>query len=156
MILGKLKFVTFKPDNGRFTGFLEMEAMIRSEGDTQVLLQKASKIYGQSIARMCSLVSEVQDARAKRKRIPARKIWEIGDAIFKLRDDLEQLSLELNGLYGHLTRDLAVKQKWLEKVVILRRYLPDKKLIPRLLNWGRCEKGTRRVAQKLSKGLSLD
>jgi len=154
--LDNLAFVSFEPANEQFIGFLSMEAAIDSERDPETVLRKATKIYERSITRMRSILVDIQIARANHNRIPARKVWEIGDIIFELREELERLDLQLDGVYKHLTRDLGVKQKWLEKVVTLRRYLPDKALIPEWLNWGRCEKGTRRVAQRLSKGLPLD
>jgi len=38
---------------------------------------------------------------------------------------------------------LGVKKKWLEKAIIFRRYVDDKNAIPKNLNWGKCEKGTK-------------
>jgi len=69
-----------------------------------------------------------------------------------LKDSLEILGLQLDSMYKHLTRDLGVKKKWLEKVIILRRYIENEEIIPQSLNWGRCEKGTRKVAKKISEG----
>jgi len=70
-------------------------------------------------------------------------------------DALAELSLEIDDVYKHLVRDLGAKRKWLEKAIIFRRYLPTQDLIPQSLNWGRCEKGTRRVAERLRDGLPL-
>lgn len=156
MTLDNLAFVSFEPANGQFIGFLSMEAAIGSERDPEAVLREATRIYEQSIARMRSVLVEIQTARANRNPIPAHKVWQIGHIVFELRDELERMGLQLDGVYKHLTRDLGVKLKWLEKVVTLRRYIPDKSLIPESLNWGRCEKGTRRVAERLSKGLPLD
>lgn len=152
----KLTFVSFKPQNGRFVGFLSMESVISDERDLEIVLRNAAKIYERSIIKMSSILGEIRDGMAYRKPIPARKIWQIGQVIFQLRNKLEGLSLQLDGVYNHLVRDLGVKRKWLEKVVILRRYIPNKELIPKPLNWGKCEKGTRRIALKLTKGLPLD
>jgi len=156
MTLDKPAFVSFEPRNEQFRGFLSIEAALGAERDLGDLLREATTIYERYIARMRSVVVEIQVVRANRELIPARKVWQLGDTIFALRDELERQGLQLDGVYDHLTRDLGVKRKWLEKVIILRRYLPDKALIPKSLNWGRCEKGTRRVAQRLSKGLSLE
>ena len=152
----KLAFVSFKPQDGNFVGLLSMDSVISEEIDLEVALGNAAKIYERSIIKMGSILGEIRDGRANHKPIPARKIWQIGQLIFQLRSQLERLSLQLDGLYNHLVRDLGVKRKWLEKVIILRRYIPDKEMIPKPLNWGRCEKGTRRIALKLTKGLPLD
>lgn len=149
----KLAFISFEPRNGHFVAFLEMEAFINSEEDPGPILMKASKLYERSVAKMRAIIEEMQATKAKHRSIPARRIWQLGDAIFKLRNDLGRLSLQIDSVYAHLSRDLRVKRKWLEKVVTFRRYLPSKELIPKSLNWGRCEKGTRRVAERLRKGL---
>ena len=104
---------------------------------------------------MRSVVREIEAYRRSHTPTPARKIWELGDAIFKLNEELERVSLQIDGLYEHLVRDLTVKRKWLEKVIIFRRHLPDDNLIPESLNWGRCEKGTRKVAERLRVGQPL-
>lgn len=155
MTTGNLAFVSFKPDNGRFVALLPMEQLISSELDPEDLVKQAAPVYERSITKMRCLVAEIQSLRLDHKLLPARKVWQLGDAIFELRDNLQELSLQIDGLYDHLVRDLGVKRKWLEKVVILRRYLPRKDAIPESLNWGRCEKGTRRAAERLQKGLPL-
>ena len=87
--------------------------------------------------------------------MPARDVWKVGDVVFKLTEDLRSLALEVDDLYAHLTRDIGVKRKWLEKAIILRRYVPDRKAIPAQLNWGRIEKGTKRSAERIAQGLPL-
>lgn len=149
----KLAFVSFQPSNEQFTAFLPVEELISSQMDLAEVLNEASLIYGHSVTKMRSLVAEIESLRLNHELVPARKIWQLGDAIFELKDNLEKLSLQIDGLYSHLIRDLCVKRKWLEKVVIFRRYLPNQGVIPELLNWGRCEKGTRRVAEGLLKGM---
>jgi len=147
-----LYFVSFEPIK-KYRCYLSMDAVIDSNKDLEPLLSEAPKIYENAITRMNFLIFDIKAARSKHKPVVARKIWDVGDAIFTLRDELEELGLELDGIYDHLTRDLRVKRKWLEKVIILRRYLPEKELIPESLNWGRCEKGTRRVAEQIKAGL---
>lgn len=153
--MDKLAFVSFEPRDGQFVAFLSMEELISGERDPESVLQEATKLYGRSITKMRFLIAEIQGFRDNHKLLPARKIWQLGDAIFKLREGLQSLSLQLDGLYDHLVRDLGIKRKWLEKVVIFRRYLPEEDAIPESLNWGRCEKGTRRVAERLRKELPL-
>lgn len=143
-------FVSFEPRNGTFIGLLLMDQILESDDDLEPILRKATEIYSRSIVEMRSLVAEIESIRKKRVLLPARKIWQLGDLIFNLTNELSQLSLEIDGLYHHLVRDLGVKRKWLEKVVIFRRYIPALDAIPTTLNWGRCEKGTRRVAEVLS------
>lgn len=153
MSLDNPAFVSFEPRSGRFAGFLSMEAVIGSEADPEIMLREATEIYQGCVSRMRSLLVEIDTLRSNRVLIPARKIWQLGHVIFVLREELARLGLQLDGVYDHLTRDLGVKRKWLEKVVIFRRYIPEEGMIPESLNWGRCEKGTARMARRLSKGL---
>lgn len=149
----KLSFVSFELKNNTYVGSLSLDAAMIEHGNLETVLQRATKVYSHSIYKMSTLIEQIAEMRNHRKRVPARKIWELGDHIFKLKKDLERLSLQLDGLYAHLVRDLQVKKKWLEKVVIFRRYIHKKTLIPKSLNWGRCEKGTKRVAVALQKGI---
>ena len=155
MIKNKLAFVSFEPIDKRFRAYLSMEEFILSDKNPELTIKKAVKIYEDSIMKMRTFIKEIQDFRNNRKLLPAHKVWQLGNAIFELQYNLSKLYLQLDGLYDHLVRDLDVKRKWLEKVIIFRRYLPDDNAIPKSLNWGRCEKGTRRVAEKLRKGLPL-
>lgn len=156
MTSNKLTLVLFEPRNGAFIGFMSIEGLISIEGDPELVLRKAAKLYEHSIVMMRSLIAEMDAFRASRKPVPARKIWQLGNVIFEMREELERLSLQLDGFYDHLVRDLGVKRKWLEKVIIFRRYVPEEELIPQSLNWGRCEKGTRKVAERLRDGLPID
>lgn len=149
----KLDFVSFEPINDKFKGFLSMEVVFDSRKEPEATILKATKIYENEVKRMTSLVNVIKKSRASHTPVPARRIWQLGNIIFKLRDELEVLGLEIDGIYDHLTRDLDVKRKWLEKVIILRRYLPYISMIPESLNWGRCEKGTRKIAERLKSGL---
>lgn len=155
--LKKLAFVSFQPKEGGFMAFVSMEGLILMERDPALVLREAAKVYEHSIiVAMRPLIAEIHSLRRNRIPTPARKMWRLGNAIFELVGQLEQLSLQLDGFYDHLTRDLGVKRKWLEKVIILRRYLPEEELIPESLNWGRCEKGTRKVAEGLRAGRLMD
>ncbi len=156
MTLEDLAFVSFDPKNTHFRGSLSVEAVLASEGDPEARLGNWTSIYERCLDRIRPVLAEIEAARSSPRLVPARAVWRVGDSVFRLRDELEAVGLQLDGVYRHLCRDLGVKRKWLEKAIILRRYLPDVALIPQSLNWGRCEKGTRRVAQRLSRGLSAD
>jgi hypothetical protein len=148
-----LAFVSFKPDKEHFIAFFPMEQLLSSERDLESVLKEAANVYEYSLVRMTSAVKDIDSFRNERKLLPARKIWRLGNLIFELVEDLQRLSLQIDGIYEHLVRDLGVKRKWLEKVIIFRRYISDEKIIPQSMNWGRFEKGTRRKAEKLSTGV---
>ncbi len=148
----RLTFVAFEPRNDTFVAFMPMEALVSTSEDPASMVRQAAKLYEDSIRAMRTSIDQIQRNRTSHTPTPARKIWELGNVIFGLCEELDRLSLQIDGLYEHLTRDLAVKRKWLEKVIILRRYLPDVSAIPESLSWGRCEKGTRKIAERLRDG----
>lgn len=143
-------FVQLEPTKSGMRATLLVNATLEMPAHAEEALKQAERIYMRKLARMRAIVSSIDEFRRQRRNVPARKVWELGDAIFSLKEALARHSLELDGLYCHLTRDLEVKQKWLEKVVILRRHLPKQEMIPAELNWGKCEKGTRHVCEVLA------
>lgn len=147
-------FVSFNKNKDEYNAFVAINGFFSSNEDLESLLNKASTIYGNSISKMVTLMNVITAFRSNRCPLPARKIWELGDLIFKLVNELNRLSLQIDGIYDHLERDLNAKRKWLEKVIIFRRYIPEERMIPENLNWGKCEKGTRRVAELIQKGIS--
>jgi len=155
MISNKPALVSFEPDKGTFRGYLSIEVVLGSEKRPEILLQKAIRIYENALTQMAAIIFDIKNSKKNRTRVAARKIWQLGNFIFRLLDELKEIDLEIDGIYDHLSRDLGVKKKWLEKVIIFRRYIPDVNIIPKSLNWGRLEKGTRRKADRLRKGLAL-
>lgn len=153
MTSNDLAFVAFEPRDGGFGAFVSVEGLLSNVADPESLLGRASQLYERCVAIMRAQVAEIERLRSARKLTPARTIWRLGNDIFELVEGLREISLQLDDVYGHLNRDLGVKRKWLEKVIIFRRYLPSESLIPDGLPWGRCEKGTRRAAIRLRNGL---
>ena len=148
-----LHFVSFKPNNGGFTAFLPMEKVLSGQQDSESVMNRAARTYGESVREMRAIIAEVEDLRATRRRVPAKKMWQLGDTVFLLVGELKRLSLELDGAYEQLCRDLKVKRMWLEKVIIFRRYLPHQDAIPDSLNWGQCRDNPRHTAEMLRRGL---
>ena len=150
--MAALGFVSFEPTNAAFRAFLSMHAALDADSDPEGLAREAADVYVRLVGQMRSAVEEIHALRRTHTPVPARKIWELGDLVFQLKDRLAEQGLEMDGMYEHLTRELGVKRKWLEKVIIFRRYLSDVSAVPESLNWGRCEKGTARIARALSNG----
>ncbi len=148
-------FVTFEPKDGTYQASMSIDGLLSMDGDHERLIAKAVKAYQRNVTKLQGLMSSIDAKREAKERVPAREVWSVGDAVFRLTRDLRSLSYELDDLYAHLERDLGVKRKWLEKAIILRRYVPERKTIPRGLNWGRIEKGTRRSAERIAQGLPI-
>lgn len=153
MTKDEIIFVSFKRSKDGYDAFIAIEGFFTGNKNIESLLKKASVIYGDSISKMAALIKEINTFRNICRPLPARKIWELGDDIFELVNKLGKLSFQIDGIYEHLERDLNTKRKWLEKVIIFRRYIDKENLIPESLNWGKCEKGTRKKAQQIQKGI---
>jgi len=148
--MNQFAFITFDVSQQGIKTSLSMQGLLTVEGDLDTIIAQATYIYEKALGEMSVLLREREHLYKSRKRIPARLIWRIGDVIFRLNDDLAKLNLQIDSTYRHLIRDLKLKRKWLEKVVIFRRYIPQIDLIPEMATWGAFEKGTRRKAQALS------
>ena len=153
MISRKRRFVSFEMKGGTYSAFVTIDELLAGNDDLPSLLAHASALYSSYVSEMRALVDLIAAHRRKRELVPARVVWQLGDRIFGLVAQLDQLSLEIDGIYDHLERDLGAKRKWLEKVIIFRRYIAQERTIPEHLNWGKCEKGTRRIAEMIQKGM---
>jgi hypothetical protein len=151
----QLSFISFEYKEDSLNAFLSLDDYISEEKDYEKISEEAKKIYKKSIKKMASIIKDINLYKQKYRRLPARKVWKLGDAIFELQDNLSDLSLQIDGLYDHLVRDLGLKRKWLEKVIILRRYIKDKKAITESMNWSKFEKGTKRVSEELYRKYKL-
>lgn len=147
--MNQLAFITFDVSQQGIKTSLSMQGLLIIEGDLDTIIARATHIYKEALGEMSGLLREREQLISNRKRVSARLIWRIGDVIFRLNDDLAKLNLQIDDTYRHLTRDLELKRKWLEKVIIFRRYIPQIDLIPDTATWGAFEKGTRRKAQAL-------
>lgn len=150
-----LYFISFQKKDDNYEGYISLDAAMDEKIDLKQIVLKATKIYSKSIFKMQSLNSELVKLK-KKKPIPAYKIWLLGDEIFRLKHNLEKISVQLDNLYDHLTRDLSVKRKWLEKIIIFRRYIVDIKKIQKTLNWGLFEHSTSRKAKRLNLGQPIE
>ena len=147
----ELAFISIEPMDKDFRASIALDGLTSFTADAESLLKKAARIYKKNLIIMIALTVKMDKFRAVRKPIPARLMWKLGDHIFGLVEELRQLGLQLDNVYAHLIRDLAVKKKWLEKVVIFRRYIRSEARIPEFHNWGQYEKGTRRKSELLMK-----
>jgi hypothetical protein len=148
-------FISFKKKGEGYIAFTSLSDFLADNNDLEGLLIQASDIYKESIISMSNMLTTINSLRNTRSLIPARVVWEFGDVIMNLINRLSELNFHIDSVYSHLERDLGAKRKWLEKVVIFRRYISDKQRIPESLNWGKCEKGTRRKAQQIQHGVFI-
>ena len=149
--MADLTFVTFKKEQGIFKTYIPMNQFLSSSTNIEAILTVAANLYEQFLTAMRIELTDVNNYRVLHKPLPAGVIWRLGDRVFRFVEALAERKLEIDGIYEHLSRDLNVKRKWLEKVIILRRYIPDEHSIPESVNWGYFEKVNRRKAEELMK-----
>lgn len=150
-----LILISFQPSGQEFIARVSLESFSSIGNNPEASLRKAGSKYSRSIRSMRKHLDEMNDMKTNRDIIPARKVWKLGDCIFSLVKDMEQMSFCINGLYDHLIRELAVKRMWVKKVVIFRRYIQNQKSIPRRLPWGRCSSSPRKTAEAILNGEKL-
>lgn len=148
-------FIAFEPRDGGYIASVPMEQLDTLGDHPESVLIAASITYERSIRAMRTILDDLDGLKAKRTPIPAQKIWEFGDAVFRLVEELGNSSLEIDGLYEHLVRDLGIDNGRLgryrmTRAVTFRRYLEDKARIPDSLDWKRCEKNARKAAEQLA------
>jgi hypothetical protein len=142
-------FVSISNIKGVYKASLLLSQFETYQGNPENICILAESIYSEGISSISRLLKKRQNYVANNLTIPARLIWEIGDNIFGLVNQLATNNITLDNVYEHLVRDLNVKRKWLEKVVIFRRYIPTKTSIPINTSWGYFEKSTKQKAINL-------
>jgi len=148
-------FVSFEQTGCGYRAFTTIDAFAPTEKDPEAVLLEAGRLYTRYVTRIRKLRDQVEAIKAGGRKVPARRMWTIGNTVFELAGQLQQLSLEIDGLYDHLERDVGINRKTLERIITFRRYIPSRLLIPRTLTWSRCIEGTRRIAERIAQGQPL-
>ena len=156
MLLGDFALIALEPRDEGFVSSVPITQLDRLGDKPEVSLRVACDAYGRAIGAMREVMGDIDQLKGKRIPIPARKMWELGDAVVNLGVELEEHFMELDGVNDHLVRDLGINGKRMGTIVTFRRHLPEKELIPESLGWSQCEKQARKVAEKLKSGQSLE
>lgn len=141
--------IALEPRGDGFVASVPLAQLERLGERPEVCLQVACDAYGRTVESMREVLADIEQLKSKRTPIPARKMWELGDAVVNLGTELEENAMELDGLNDHLVRDLGINAKRMGTIVTFRRHLTDKELIPETLGWSQCEKQARKVAEEL-------
>lgn len=147
--MGDFALVAVEPRAEGFVSSVSLAQLDRLGDKPESALNLACAAYGRAMAAMRQSLADIDEIKSKRTPIPARKMWELGDAIVNLGAELEQGNMELDGLNEHLVRDLGINAKRMGTIVTFRRHLPEVELIPESLGWSQCEKKARKVAEEL-------
>lgn len=145
-------FISFQPLGDNFRSLVSLEDAFKKDIVWQDISDRAANIYLKKISLMKAEIESIKETKKIKHAINARQMWTLGNYIFELIDDLEKLQLQIDGVYDHLERDLSVKRKWLEKVVILRRYVTTLEIIPKDLKWSLFEHSIKNKVEQLIRG----
>ena len=128
--------ITFQPTQIGTMASLSLDDLEETAENIDNLLKEATNIYTLAIENMKIILRKNKKLRSKNKEIPARLMWDLGDSIFKLVNDLKIKNFELESLYENLTRDLDTSEGTLKRVLSIRRCINQKESLPKDLNWG--------------------
>jgi hypothetical protein len=128
---------------------LALDDLNKTSKDVNTLLEEAVKIYNYATSCMKIILNENRKLRKENKKVPARLMWDLGDSIFKMVNDLKEKDLILENLYENLTRDINTSPSTIKRVIALRRCIEDRDLIPEDLNWGLIKDSPRKIYEKL-------
>ena len=154
--MGSLALIALEPRDEGFVSSVPISQLARLGDKPEVSLKVACDAYGRAIGAMREVLGDIDQLKSKRIPIPARKMWELGDAVVTLGVELEDCSMELDSINEHLVRDLGINAKRMGTIVTFRRHLPEKELIPESLGWSQCEKQARKVAEKLKSEQAME
>lgn len=147
--MGDLALIAVEPRDEGFVASVPISQLCRLGDQPDASLNTACDAYATAITAMQEVLADIDQLKRKRTPIPARKMWELGDAVVTLGARLEEGYMEVDGLNDHLVRDLGINGKRMGTIVTFRRHLPEKELIPESLGWSQCEKQARKVAEEL-------
>ena len=147
--MANLAPIAVEPRDEGFVASVPLALLDRLGEKPEVALQTACDAYDRAVGLMRDVLEEIEQCKKQRTRIPARKMWELGDAVVNLGSEMEDGNMEIDSLNDHLVRDLGINAKRMGTFVTFRRHLPNGDVIPDSLGWSQCEKQARKVAEEL-------
>jgi len=114
--------------------FTDFEAFNK---DLKTRLDKAGKIYEKHLKKIKGLLKTRNNLKLKNKILTARFMWQIGNEIFLVIEELNNNGFIVDDLYEDLTRDLNVSRTTIKRLISLRRYFKDIRELPPRLGWSK-------------------
>jgi len=115
-------------------------------------LKGIARIYKKKIIELKNMLKIIELNKSQKIALSSLLMWDFGDKILSLVDSINSKNFEIDNLYEHLIRDLDRKRMWLEKVIIFRRNLPNRQLIPHDLKWSVCRDAPKKSAESILNG----
>ena len=149
--MGAYFFVSFEKKRGGFVGYLSMESLSNDEMDHKQVILDAVNTYSNFVRYANRKIHDLEREKKQRSYIRARSIWQLGNRIVRLVNDLKIMDLEIDDLYAHLTRDLDKTRTWLSRVITFRTYMDNQKDIPKEAKWSQFVESPRKNVEHMKK-----
>lgn len=117
----------------------------RVQGDPAERLKAAAATYQDSVSRISEWRKETTNAKSGGKNLTARRAWDLGDLIIRLRSNMADQGFAIVDLYRHLSEHAGIPY-WSQRFATFRTYIPQRTRIPADLGWNRVGKRARAEA----------
>ena len=142
--------VAFKRREGTYRGSALLSDLTMLRNDPAQTMRTVTSIYQGSLGEIRQWQRDVKYLRESRTPLSAKKAWELGDIVHRLRTDLAKHGCRLEDLYDHLERHAGLPRKWLRQFVTLRRYIDNMDTIPDGLRWNSVAKKAKSAGQAIA------
>lgn len=148
--------VAFKKRGGAFRGSVPMGDLILLTNGPAETIHVVTIIYQNALADIKRWQKEASELRKSKTPLTVRKVWELGDVLHQLNNDLAEQGCRIENLYDHLERHADISPKRASSFVTLRRYVPDAELIPEDLHWNKILKTVKTASLAIADGCLLE
>ena len=150
--------VTFKKRGSAYRGTVLLSNLALLRDDPAETMREVTAIYRGAMTDVKRWQSDVKSLRRSSAPLPlsARKAWELGDILHKLRTDLAERGCRLDGLYDHLERHVGLAPRRASSFVTLRRYVENPGSIPKNLKWHNMEKAAKLFSRSIAANLPVE
>lgn len=148
--------VEFNKRGGAFRGSVQMGDLALLPNDPAETMRAVTIIYQNALANIKSWQDDASALRKAKTPLPVRKAWELGDILHRLNTELAEQGCRLENPYDHLERHAGIPSKRATSFVTLRRYVPDKELVPKELQWNKIMKTVKSTSQAIVDGSLME
>ena len=152
---GRYAAVTFKKRGNAYQGTVLLSNLALLRDDPAETMREVTSIYRGAVTNVKRWQSDIRVLRKSKVPLSARKAWELGDILHKLRTDLAKRGCRLDGLYDHLERHVGLAPRRARSFVTLRRYVENPDSIPENLTWHNMEKTAKSFSRNIVANLPV-
>lgn len=149
----RIVFVSFHMIEGECIAAVSLGYVQEGRITEDTELRSLAEIYVNSISTLKNMVEEIEEFKSNKIALSPSHMWDIGDTIVSLVEGIDARGFQIDNLYDHLVRDIGRNRDWLNRVMIFRRHLPKRELIPSGLKWSACKRAPKRSAEMIERGV---